>query len=199
LSRTQNVSEARDCLETLGHDVPAAALRHLEPQAAIKSRVLLLAYNTLHGRLMVPYWEEITYRSKQHPFIVKARNFWGALVLPTELVGHCNDQDTQTEMLWEQGCRSFNHHHRIAYSTRINPFPVSTTPLLSHRTVSLHLFILFMQKDCQFGTTSARSNISRTSPVQPCRIQHLAHEASTAMPCHLAHVSMPSSDPTSCA
>jgi hypothetical protein len=48
------------------------------------------------------YHTRSTYRSKQHPFIFKARNFWVALVLPTELVGHCNDHDTQTEMFWEQ-------------------------------------------------------------------------------------------------
>jgi hypothetical protein len=47
------------------------------------------------------YHTRSTYRSKQHPFILRARDFWVALVLPTELVGHCNDQDIQTEMLWE--------------------------------------------------------------------------------------------------
>jgi hypothetical protein len=74
-----------------------------------------------------------------------------------------------------------------SYSSLASTYSCSTAPLLSHRDVSLHLFTLFKQKDCQFGTTSTRSNILRTSPVQSCRIQHLAHEAK------------PAPGPTSCA
>jgi hypothetical protein len=57
------------------------------------------------------YHTRSTCRSKQPPFILKARNFWVAL--PIELVGHCNDHDTQTEMFWEQEFPSMSFYRDL--------------------------------------------------------------------------------------
>jgi hypothetical protein len=52
-----------------------------------------------------------TYRSKQHRFILKARNFRGALVRLIELVSQCNDCETQNNFALEAGV-SFDAFYR---------------------------------------------------------------------------------------
>ena len=57
------------------------------------------------------YHTRSTCRSKQHAFILKARKFWVALLI--ELVGHCNDHGTQTEMFWEQEFPSMSFYRDL--------------------------------------------------------------------------------------